>query len=178
MPSVSSDAARSKSRKGAPAPRRRLALFSHLRKTELWLLMLTLLGAFTAMAVYSFHPLDPNWFNSGRGEGVRNLGGTAGANLADALIQLVGVSAWIFPVLLLYWAWGLARQTFWRQPFPWWRPVAMLPLLATISTMAAQFWPAASWPFPSQSAGGLLGEAILALLLPRIGVGGLLLVEL
>ncbi len=178
MPSVSSDAARSKSRKGAPAPRRRLAFFSHLRKAELWLLVLTVLGAFTAMAVYSFHPLDPNWFNSGRGEGVRNLGGTAGANLADALIQLVGVSAWIFPVLLLYWAWGLARQTFWQQPFPWWRPVAILPLLATISTMAAQFWPAASWPFPSQSAGGLLGGAILALLLPRIGVGGLLLVEL
>jgi len=178
MPSVSSDAARSKSRKGASAPRRGSALFSSFRRAELWLVVLGLLGVYTAMAVYSFHPLDPNWFNSGRGEAVRNLGGTAGANLADALIQLLGVSAWIVPVLFLYWTWGLARQAFWQRRFAWWRPVAMALLLATSSTMAAQFWPAASWPFPSQSAGGLLGGAILTLLLPRIGVGGLLLAEL
>ena len=178
MPSVSSDAARSKTRKGAPAPRGGFVRLSALRRAELWLLVLGLLGAFTAMSVYSFHPLDPNWFNSGRGDGVRNLGGTAGANLADVLIQLLGVAAWIVPGLVLYWTWGLARQVFWQRRFPWWRPVAMLPLLATVSTMAAQFWPAASWPFPSQSAGGLLGGALLSVLLPSIGVGGLLLVEL
>jgi len=63
---------------------------------------LYVLVAFTVyllISLWSYHATDPGWSHSGREAPVSNLGGRAGAWLADVLLQLFGYIAFLFPVL-------------------------------------------------------------------------------
>jgi len=72
--------------------------------------MLIAVAAFMAMSLLSFHPADPSWFNSGKGGPVHNWGGETGAYLADFLVQIFGMIAWLLPVALGAWAWQMWRR--------------------------------------------------------------------
>ncbi|PWB66545.1 MAG: cell division protein FtsK [Deltaproteobacteria bacterium] len=77
-----------------------------IRRDALAILFLTI-GIFLAVALISFHQVDPSLsaWSSGAG-GVRNWGGWVGAVLSDLLLQLFGIGAIGFPALCLalaYW---------------------------------------------------------------------------
>ncbi|MEP0773371.1 MAG: DNA translocase FtsK 4TM domain-containing protein [Acidobacteriota bacterium] len=67
-----------------------------------------------AVALLSYHPLDPSWFAAGSDD-VHNLLGRFGAVLAGILVTLFGVLALIVPVLLgvVGWQWLKGRQLEW-----------------------------------------------------------------
>lgn len=61
-----------------------------------------LLGIFSLVAVYSFHPADPAFYQYLSGYNIHNLEGLMGAHLASALIFLFGYGAYALPWLLFF----------------------------------------------------------------------------
>ena len=70
------------------------------------ILLRVVAGAFAlimALALLSFHPLDPHPFAQGAvGAPVHNLCGVLGASIAGTLQTLVGTGAWLFPMYILW----------------------------------------------------------------------------
>ncbi len=89
------------------------------------------LGAFLAVALATYSPLDPS-FNSFGGSGsAKNLCGVLGSFLADGLYQAFGIAAWIFVFSAL-------RQI-WRSPArPWWLDGLAVVLVSTLLALHFQ----------------------------------------
>ena len=66
------------------------------------LLALLAIAAYVALALLSYDPADQGWSRTASHAGVSNLGGPAGAMLADVLYYLFGLLALVLPVLLVY----------------------------------------------------------------------------
>ena len=65
------------------------------------------LGLLSAIAIVTYHPDDPSFFRVGRGgASIENAAGTVGANLSCAAFQLVGLGAYLVPVLIGLLSWG------------------------------------------------------------------------
>lgn len=62
------------------------------------------------MALLSYSPDDPGWSSTGRGDGVANAAGPAGAWIADVFFSLFGYLAYLFPFMMGYQAWRVFRQ--------------------------------------------------------------------
>ncbi|TDY02798.1 DNA translocase FtsK [Thiohalophilus thiocyanatoxydans] len=70
------------------------------------------------LALYSYHPTDPGWSHSGGVHSrIANLGGPAGAWLADVFLTLFGYLAYLFPFMVAYAGWRLYRDRRNVQPF-------------------------------------------------------------
>ena len=79
-----------------------------LSRQNRWLLemrwiVLSLLTTGLLLAFVTYHPGDPGWSTAGNGEPIRNAMGRIGAWLADLLLYLAGLSAYLFPIGLLVW---------------------------------------------------------------------------
>ena len=168
-----SSAARNASRGSRPAPAKPVQL-SRAKpwRRESLLLALIAVAAFMAMSLLSFHPADPSWFNSGKGGPVHNWGGETGAYLADFLVQIFGMIAWLLPVALGAWAWQMWRRWFRQHPGRWAAPLGAVAIALGLSSFLALTWPADWWPVAGAGAGGILGQEIGVLTQPFIGVGG------
>ncbi|WP_374321540.1 DNA translocase FtsK [Pseudoxanthomonas kaohsiungensis] len=99
---------RSKSSRGNAARAERDA--ASPRRQRLWrdlaLIVIAPLLLYLLACLVSYSPDDPGWSNSGSVTGqVQNLGGLAGAYIADILIQLFGYAAFVLPVILGAIAW-------------------------------------------------------------------------
>ena len=82
-------------RNQAPLPGKVAAL---LRESRLFVLAAAAL--YLSLVLTTFNRADPGWSHSVAAGEIRNLGGKAGAWLADMLLSLFGVSAWWWVVLL------------------------------------------------------------------------------
>ena len=71
-------------------PERALRL---VRETR-WL-ALAVLALFLLLILASYHPADPAWSHAGSDGSIRNAGGRVGAWLADLLLYLFGMSAYL-----------------------------------------------------------------------------------
>ena len=67
------------------------------------------ISLFLFLAFVTYHATDPGWSHTGSGEHIANLGGPAGAWLADVLLYLLGYLAYILPILITYSAFLLLR---------------------------------------------------------------------
>ncbi|MGI1677835.1 MAG: DNA translocase FtsK 4TM domain-containing protein [Cellvibrionaceae bacterium] len=65
---------------------------------------------YLVMALVSYSPEDPGWSSTGTGNGVANVGGPAGAWLADVFFSLFGYLSYLFPVMLAYQAWRVFKH--------------------------------------------------------------------
>jgi len=66
---------------------------------EASLYILVAITVYLLVSLWTYHASDPGWSHSGAGGRVQNLGGRAGAWLADVLLNLFGYVAFLFPVL-------------------------------------------------------------------------------
>ena len=76
----------------------------HWYRTELNALLLGAAALFVGLALFSYRPCDPSWFDSGWSDGVgeiANLGGILGAQLSAGLFLIFGHTAWLLPLALL-----------------------------------------------------------------------------
>ena len=75
------------------------------------------------MSLASYHPGDPGWSNAGHVDRIANRGGIAGAWLADVLLYLFGLMAYVFPVVIGYAGWlayrGLKTEAASSTPLTW-----------------------------------------------------------
>ncbi len=135
-------------------------------------------GAFAlmlALALATFHPLDPHLFAEGAvGGSVRNLCGSFGSYLAGLLNTLVGLGAWLVPV---YAGW----ECFPKQKPVWPRRVAWAVLALAAWTLLGAFgtriWSAGEGLPPIETRwGGWLGSSLWPPLRQLLGPVGLPLV--
>jgi len=83
------------------------SLLEHLRygMRESVFLVLLVITIYTFVALLSYDPGDSAWSRSGVSEVARNLGGVAGAWLADILLYFLGYPAFLLPLLALTAGW-------------------------------------------------------------------------
>ena len=92
-------------------------------------------GLFVAASLATYSSGDPS-FNTSTGEDVtiKNFGGSAGAHIADFMLQTLGLASMFLPIVLAIWGWQIMRNKFWMSR---WRE--FLWLLAGLSFSAAGF---------------------------------------
>ncbi|HRQ63680.1 MAG TPA: DNA translocase FtsK 4TM domain-containing protein [Xanthomonadaceae bacterium] len=79
------------------------------RLRESLILLLLPLVLYLLACLISYHPTDPGWSHAGDDGMVRNIGGLAGAYVADLLFYLVGVVAYLLPPILVLAVWAAFR---------------------------------------------------------------------
>ncbi|RCN59005.1 DNA translocase FtsK [Acidiferrobacter thiooxydans] len=122
---------------------------------EALLFVILAAALYLAVTLATFHPGDPSWSHSGNGT-VRNAGGLAGAWLSDGLLAVLGVPAYVIPILI---AWGGVRLLRPRVAAPGHSPKVTalgvaLAFVGACGLASLDFRGPASLPF---RAGGLLG---------------------
>ncbi|MBI3622253.1 MAG: DNA translocase FtsK 4TM domain-containing protein, partial [Nitrospirae bacterium] len=65
---------------------------------ELKGLLLIAAAFLLGLSLFSYHPTDASLTSASTASTVRNLVGWVGASVADALFQLIGISAYLVPV--------------------------------------------------------------------------------
>ncbi|HYO62727.1 MAG TPA: DNA translocase FtsK 4TM domain-containing protein [Pyrinomonadaceae bacterium] len=151
----------------AAGPRRSL-------RNEIIAIALFALGLLMTLSLVFFHPDDPSW-NAFSPHETRNLVGPVGANIAQALLQTVGLNAYLVPLLLFAAAWRRFRTQHLRATLS--RVAGLLVLVLALAGLleVLQLPPMFD---RSVRAGGLVGEFVatnLAGALNRVGAGVLLL---
>jgi S-DNA-T family DNA segregation ATPase FtsK/SpoIIIE len=88
------------------------------RRNEIVAILLLALGLLLSLCLVSaaFYPNDPSWNSAGESQ-TQNWTGSIGANVASALLQSVGLAAYLLPLLLFAAAWRRFRTQSIRAPF-------------------------------------------------------------
>ncbi len=118
--------------------------------------------AYLLLALLSYSPRDPGWSATGAGGKVHNLGGPAGAWLADVSFSLVGFAAYLFPLMLAYRGAVIFAQRHSASGVDWshvgLRFLGLVLVMVSVTAIAALNDSGASGM--PQGAGGILGQAI------------------
>nr|WP_202560357.1 DNA translocase FtsK 4TM domain-containing protein [Alcanivorax sp. DP30] len=93
------------------------------------------LSAYLLLALVTFDSRDPGWSYVGNINAVHNAAGRAGAFSADMLLGLFGFMAYLFPVLVAFWAGKVLKERHAGLPGSW--PLFSLRLVGFILTMLA-----------------------------------------
>ncbi len=135
----------------------------HLRRgaVEATVIGLIALSLYLLLALATYDSRDPGWSYVGDSGVVENAGGPAGAFCADLLFILFGGLAWLFPLLVAFWAARVLRERHAGLPGSW--PMFSLRFVGFVLTMVAgtglayvHFGGGAS--FLPEGAGGILGQ--------------------
>jgi DNA segregation ATPase FtsK/SpoIIIE, S-DNA-T family len=141
---------------------------------ELKGLLLIAAAFLLGLSLLSYHPTDASLTSASTASTVRNLVGWVGASVADGLFQLIGVSAYLVPILIGMGGW----RWFWRPASP--LSIAQTAgwglLTVTLMPLSSLLLPAlpllADRPLIDGRAGGWIGALLahgLHLALGRIG---------
>ncbi|PJI42033.1 DNA translocase FtsK [Ferrovibrio sp.] len=131
--------------------------FLRLRAREGGGILILGLGFLLALALATFDVADPN-FNHATPQAPHNWLGLPGAYISDVLLQTLGLSAWLFVLLLASWGFRVVSH---RGLPRWWLNVALVPLtLILFAAFAAALPVPAGWVMRS-GLGGWIGDNIL-----------------
>ncbi len=109
----------------------------HLKRglVEGTVIALIALSAYLLLALVTFDSRDPGWSYVGNVSTVHNAAGRAGAFSADMLLGLFGYMAYLFPVLVAFWAGKVLKERHAGLPGSW--PLFSLRLVGFLLTMLA-----------------------------------------
>ncbi len=127
------------------------------------MILLVALSLYLLLALGSYDARDPGWSFVGEAGQIHNAGGRAGAFAADLLFILFGYLAYLFPVLVAFWALRVLRERHAGLAGDW--PMFSLRLVGFILTMLAGT--ALAWlhfagngaALP-EDAGGIIGQVV------------------
>ncbi|MBS4429826.1 cell division protein FtsK [Pectobacterium punjabense] len=148
------------------------------RLLEAILIVVALFAVYLSAALLSFSPSDPSWSQTAWHEPIHNLGGVAGAWLADTLFFIFGVLAYAIPPIMLSLCWAAFRQRDNHQSIEYFtfslRLIGTLALILTSCGLAALNIDDLYY-FAS---GGVLGSLLSSSMIPRFNSMGATLVLL
>lgn len=91
--------------------RKPIAIQMGHRLREGLLIISAAFAVFLLVSFGSYHHTDPGWSSTGMGHKVLNLGGRAGAFLADIFLSIFGYLAYLLPPMIVFAAWiGIHRK--------------------------------------------------------------------
>jgi len=118
------------------------------------------LAALTLLSIFTFDPADPSFNRAVEGQ-VSNLLGVPGAYVADMLLQSLGITGVLVPIVLAVWGWRLVERGGLSQ---WWlRMAALLTALLLGAAAADAISAPTGWPI-AIGMGGVGGALMLSLL--------------
>jgi S-DNA-T family DNA segregation ATPase FtsK/SpoIIIE len=128
------------------------------RRNEIVAILLLAVGLLLTLCLVSaaFYPSDPSWNSAGAAE-TRNWAGAIGANVAAALLQSIGLAAYLLPLLLLAAAWRRFKTRSFRAPFSRLLGLVILTLAASALLSISKLHPLFD---SSIQPGGLVGTLI------------------
>ncbi|MEH2920184.1 DNA translocase FtsK 4TM domain-containing protein [Samsonia erythrinae] len=148
------------------------------RLFEAILIVVALIAVYLSVALLSFSPSDPSWSQTAWHEPIHNLGGVAGAWLADTLFFVFGVLAYAIPPIMLSLCWAAFRHRDNRQTIDYFtfslRLIGALALILTSCGLAALNIDDLYY-FAS---GGVLGSLLSSSMIPRFNSMGATLILL
>ncbi|MBI2606000.1 MAG: DNA translocase FtsK 4TM domain-containing protein [Deltaproteobacteria bacterium] len=136
---------------------------------EVWGIVFVFLGAFSLLSLVSYHHADPSFFTRSPLP-PRNYGGRIGANLAEILVQIGGLSSFIFSFLCFSFAAKLFRGATVSKlagNLAW----IVLAVIASATLSSLQFGPV-GFGDARLPAGGALGGWLAALLRAYLNLWG------
>lgn len=158
-------------RKAAPGLPSKNSKKKRLKLTEISGVLLLFFAIFSLISLFSYDSRDPSWANvTASGQKTHNSGGKAGAWLAEALFQFIGLSAFFFPFLTGYLGFkmtlsrGKARLLLKAGGC-----LFLLLLLCSLSFMLFQDF---SWGRTDIPAGGLVGSLLTSALIRSLNHTG------
>jgi len=150
-----------KTKKRAPASPSKPARNRRGPAAEIAGVVLIALALFSLISLVSYNAADPSWFSASEAA-TRNVGGKVGASLADALLQALGLAAFLVPFMLG--AIGTKtilshgdRRLFVKAGFFIWLIVLLAPFLSLAFGRLV-------WRGGDISSGGLLGSSLASFL--------------
>ena len=139
----------------------------------------TFIGVYLLFVLLSFDVRDPGWSQANNAKQIFNVGGLPGAWIADILIYLSGYAAYVLPFGVLMTGWlvrgGAGRTRLFSKT---WLALRLLGFVFAWLALAALFFlhHHAGQDALSMGSGGVLGQALVLVLTPWIGVLGTTLV--
>jgi len=114
-------------------------------------------GIFIALSLVSYFPQDPSWNTAVGAMRAHNLAGSAGAHVADLLLQLFGLTAFGLPILI----WALAWKWIRSQPIEaaWVRVAGSTLLVLSLATGSSLLTEWRPW-HGAFAAGGVVGTLL------------------
>ena len=109
-----------------------VAMFLYRRLLEATGAVLVLLALALAAALLSYNPADPS-LNTAADNSVTNILGIIGAWAADFLIPLIGLAAWLLPLVAFAWGWRLSTHQAIAHP---WLRLVLFPLTVLMAAAA------------------------------------------
>lgn len=146
------------------APKFSLSLLMHYRLREGIFILTLAISTFLLLSLFTYHPTDPGWSNTGQTEEIANAGGRVGAWFSDLLLYLCGYLAYLFPFMFSYSAWQYFHQRYSQDGQPV-ESLAYLKIMGFIlflfagSGMATLHFAPHSQHLPF-TAGGVLGNVV------------------
>lgn len=131
--------------------------FLRLRAREGGGILILGIGFLLALALATFDPADPN-FNHATPLAPKNWLGLPGAYMSDVLLQTLGLSAWLFVLLLASWGFRVVSH---RGLPRWWLNVALVPLTLILFACFAAALPVPTMWAMRAGLGGVVGDYIL-----------------
>lgn len=137
-------------------------------------LLLAGVTAYLALSLFSYNSQDPSFNNTGM-DHISNLGGVAGAYLADFLLQLFGYSSVWIPIFMGLTAYFLMRRT---PSGLHWEQIGTLPMLAAVTTILSVMFQGDMVSHMPAGPGGLTGMVVTKALNQTLGRWGAMLLLL
>ncbi len=143
-----------------------MPMSSKKRLLEALLILTVAFSCYLMICLLSFDSSDPGWTQTAWHEPIRNYGGRAGAWLADTLLSIFGIMAYVMPVVIVglcTQAWRFRNQRLQMDYFAIGiRLIGALSLVITTCGLAA-INADDIWNFPS---GGIIGNLVSTALTP------------
>lgn len=140
----------------APRANAQNEVWRRTRRNEIIAIVLFVAGVLLLLCLASFDPNDPSWNTAASGPS-RNLVGAIGANVGAALLQILGLAAYLLPLLFFIASWRRFRTQRLQAPLARVCGLALLVLAVAALLALAGFAPIFD---RSVELGGLIGRAI------------------
>jgi S-DNA-T family DNA segregation ATPase FtsK/SpoIIIE len=134
------------------------------RLREAALILALALAAYLLLSLSSYNPTDPAWTTTGTNDVIANRGGIVGAWLADTLLFVFGVPAYLSPLMLgfsgwLLFSWGKTADS--EGALHFWVIKAVGLIMALLSASGLSTLSLAKFiDFLPEGAGGVLGQVV------------------
>jgi S-DNA-T family DNA segregation ATPase FtsK/SpoIIIE len=149
----------------------------HFRSAEVVSLFVLLLAVFTCISLISYNAHDPSWASvSSPGQKTHNYGGRVGASLAEIVLQVFGLGAFLLPLILGFI--GVKNLLPRSKRGTLLRIGASLMLLVILGGLFNLLFGNLSWRGADIEAGGVLGAFVSSALVRYLSQAGTLILLL
>jgi len=162
-----------KKNKKLPRPSRKIKKKRKINTSEVIAVFMILLALFILISLISYDSKDPSWANAApSNQKIHNYTGRVGASVAEALLQFLGFSAFLFPLGLIYISFG----AFFPDQRLFLKTVTCFLFIILSAGLLFMLFEKFAWRGTEIQAGGIIGSLVSSLLVRYFNTIGTILI--